>query len=274
MGEIFPIRLGTSGFSAEGWVGTFYPEKTQPKDYLRHYSWKLDTVEVDSTFYRTPTESTVKNWYEQTPGGFLFAAKVPQTITHEKCMEGCDEEMLLFLTAMSNLREKLGPLLLQFPYYSKKAGMTAVDFVGRLERFLPKLATDFRFALEIRNKTWIGPRLLDALRKHGVALARIDHPWMPRPSQMLSEEITTGGFAYSRLLGDRYGIEKITKTWDKTVVDRSREIDEWAEVTKTLRMRVPVYTFVNNHFAGYAPATIDALKIRLGLETAMGASSE
>jgi uncharacterized protein YecE (DUF72 family) len=107
-----------------------------------------------------------------------------------------------------------------------------------------------------------------------VALARIDHPWMPRPSQMPGEETTTAGFAYSRLLGDRYGIEEITKTWDKTVIDKSREIDEWVEVTKTLRKRVPVYTFVNNHFAGHAPATIHALKVRLGLESAMAASSE
>jgi uncharacterized protein YecE (DUF72 family) len=272
MGETFPIRLGTSGFSAEGWVGTFYPEKTQPKDYLRLYSSKLDAVEVDSTFYRTPTENTVRNWYEQTPEGFLFAAKVPQAITHEKCMDDCDDEMQRFVTVMSNLREKLGPLLLQFPYYAKKAGMTPIDFVGRLERFLPKLPQECRFALEIRNKTWIGPRLLDALRKHGVALARIDHPWMPRPSLMLGEEMTTAEFAYSRLLGDRYGIEERTKTWDKTVIDKSREIDEWAEVTKTLQKRVPVYTFVNNHFAGHAPATIRELKIRLGLETAMATS--
>ncbi len=272
MGGANPIRLGTSGFSAEGWVGTFYPDKTQPKDFLKQYSQKLDTVEVDSTFYRIPAEPTVKNWYEQTPNGFVFAAKVPEAITHEKCLEDCDEDMQRFLHAMSHLREKLGPLLLQFPYYSKKSGMTPVDFAGRIERFLPKLPRDWKFALEIRNKTWIAPRLLDALRKNGVALALIDHPWMPRPSQMLAAEMTTGAFAYSRLLGDRYGIEEITKSWDKTVVDKSREIDEWTEVTRTLQKRVPVYTFVNNHFAGHAPATIRELKKRLGLESAAAAN--
>ncbi len=265
MAQVFPIRFGSSGFSAEGWVGTFYPDKTQPKDYLRLYSQKLDTVEVDSTFYRIPAPKTVQNWYEQTPADFVFAAKMPQSITHEKCMEDCDTDLRGFLESMSLLGEKLGPLLLQFPYYSKKAGMTPVDFASRVERFLPKLPHDWKFALEIRNKTWIGPRLLNALARHNVALTIIDHPWMPRPSQMLGQEMMTAGFSYLRLLGDRYAIEEITKTWDKTVIDRSQEIDEWAKVASILQKRVPVYTFVNNHFAGHAPATIYDLKMRLGL---------
>lgn len=273
MGEAFPIRFGTSGFSAEGWVGTFYPDKTRPKDYLRFYSQRLDTVEVDSTFYRIPAEKTVQNWYEQTPEGFVFAAKMPQAITHEKCLEDCDEDLQRCLGAMSLLREKLGPLLLQFPYYSRKSGMTPVEFVGRVERFLPRLPHDWKFALEIRNKTWIGPRLLDNLRKHNAALAIIDHPWMPRPSQMTAEEMTTARFAYTRLLGDRYGIEEITKTWDRTVIDKSREIEEWTGVTQILQKRVPVYTFVNNHFAGHAPDTIRELKKRLGLGWADAASA-
>ncbi len=261
MGESFAIRFGTSGFSAEGWVGTFYPDKTQPKDFLSLYSRKLDAVEVDSTFYRMPAESTVRKWYEQTPEGFLFAAKVPQIITHEKCMSDCDDDISHFVSVMQNLREKLGPLLLQFPYYAKKSGMTAAEFAGRLANFLPRLPKDARFALEIRNKTWLGPALYDMLHKHNVALAIIDHPWMPRPSQMMKS--ITADFVYCRLLGDRYGIEEITKTWDKTVVDKSREIDEWAELTRTLQKRVPVYTFVNNHFAGHAPATIQELRKRI-----------
>lgn len=263
MGEL-AIRFGTSGFSAEGWVGTFYPEKTQPKDYLRHYSRELDAVEVDSTFYRAPAESTVRNWYEQTPDGFVFAAKVPQTITHEKCLNGCDEEFAGFVRVMSNLREKLGPMLLQFPYYSKKAGMTGAEFTARVKNFLPQLPREMRFAIELRNKTFVGPVLLDALREHGVALALLDHPWMYRPTEMLQRwDALTADFAYVRLLGDRYGIEEITRRWDKTVVDKSREIDEWADVVSMVKKRVPVYTFVNNHFAGHAPATIRELKEKL-----------
>ncbi len=270
MAQAFPIRIGASGFSAEGWVGTFYPEKTQPRDYLRRYSEKLDTVEVDSTFYRSPAESTVQNWYNQTPPGFVFAAKFPQTITHEKCLEDCDADLDEFLRSMSVLREKLGPLLLQFPYYGNKSRMTLGDFAGRLDRFLVNLPRDWKFAVEIRNKAWLVPPLLDILRNRRVALVRLDHPWMPRPSQM-GEDMDTADFAYSRLLGDRHEIEAITKKWNQTVVDKSRDIEEWAEVTKTLQKRVPVYTYVNNHFAGHAPATIRELKARLGLETAQAA---
>lgn len=261
--ETFPVRFGTSGFSASGWVGTFYPKNTKPKDYLANYALRLDTVEVDSTFYGVPAERTVRNWYEKTPPGFVFAAKMPETVTHDKGLQDCDQELGEFLSAMSNLREKLGPLLFQFPYYAKKSGMKEEQFVERLEKFLPKLPREMKFAVELRNKAWVSSRLLEALRKHNVALAMIDHPYMARPKDMLAIDAVTADFAYSRLLGDRYDIEAITKTWDKTIVDRAREIDEWTEVTEVLRKRVPVYTYVNNHFAGHAPATVAELKSRI-----------
>jgi uncharacterized protein YecE (DUF72 family) len=261
--ETFPVRFGTSSFSASGWVGTFYPKNTKPKDYLANYARKFDTVEVDSTFYGAPQEKTVQGWYEKTPPGFVFAAKMPETITHDKGLGDCDAELAEFLTAMSNLKEKLGPLLLQFPYYAKKSGMTEDDFVERVERFLPRLSREMKFAVEMRNKTWVTSRLLDALRKHNVALAMIDHPYMARPKDLLAIDAVTADFAYSRLLGDRYEIEAITKTWDKTIIDRTAEIDEWAEVTEILRKRVPVYTYVNNHFAGHAPTTVRELKKRI-----------
>ena len=72
------IRIGTSAFTAEGWVGSFYPEGTQPRDFLSYYATKFDTVELDNTFYRTPTLSTVQRWNTKTPSGFIFAGKVPQ----------------------------------------------------------------------------------------------------------------------------------------------------------------------------------------------------
>ncbi len=261
--ETFPFRLGTSSFSATGWVGTFYPPATKPKDYLKHYSRRLDTVEIDSTFYGSPQPTTVQGWYEKTPPGFVFAAKVPEIITHDKGLEDCDAELNEFLGTMSNLREKQGPLLFQFPYYAKKSGMEEDDFLSRLEGFLPKLSREMKFAVEVRNKAWITTRLLDTLREQNVALAMIDHPYMARPKDVMMLDPVTADFAYSRLLGDRYEIENRTKTWDKTIVDRTSEIDEWVEVTDVLRKRVPVYTYVNNHFAGHAPATVRELKKRL-----------
>ena len=86
----------------------------KPADYLSYYATKFDVVEVDSTFYRTPTISTVKGWYAKTPPGFLFAAKVPQVITHEKALRDCDSDLNTFVKTMDCLGEKLGPLLFQF----------------------------------------------------------------------------------------------------------------------------------------------------------------
>src|SRR4029077_12930320 len=72
------IRVGTSAFTAEGWVGSFYPEGTQPRDFLSYYATKFDAVELDNTFYRTPALSTVEGWKAKTPSGFIFAAKMSQ----------------------------------------------------------------------------------------------------------------------------------------------------------------------------------------------------
>ena len=121
MSDDASIRLGTSAFTAAGWPGSFYPEGLAEREYLTYYATKFDTVEVDSTFYRTPSLSTVKSWYSMTPKGFLFAAKVPQTITHEKVLQDCDEELAQFLEVMDALGEKLGPLLFQFEYFKKSA---------------------------------------------------------------------------------------------------------------------------------------------------------
>jgi uncharacterized protein YecE (DUF72 family) len=72
------IRIGTSAFTAEGWVGSFYPDGMQPRDFLSYYATKFQTVELDNTFYRTPSVSVVEGWNTKTPPGFIFAAKVPQ----------------------------------------------------------------------------------------------------------------------------------------------------------------------------------------------------
>ena len=85
-----PIRVGTSAFTAAGWEGSFYPAGMKPAEFLTHYATRFDTVEVDSTFYRIPSEKVVRGWHQKTPDGFLFSVKVPQEITHEKVLEDCD----------------------------------------------------------------------------------------------------------------------------------------------------------------------------------------
>ena len=177
------ILLGTSAFTASGWEGAFYPAKVKPADYLSYYATQFDAVEVDSTFYRTPAISTVKGWYAKTPPGFLFAAKVPQSITHERVLRDCETELSQFLKAMDALGEKLGPLLFQFGYFNKKAFVGVNDFLARLVPFLKKLPKGYRFAVEIRNKNWLVPQFVEALRERQIALALVDHVWLPRPRQ-------------------------------------------------------------------------------------------
>ena len=109
------IRLGTQGWSYADWVGVFYPPQTKPSDYLRFYSQVFDTVELDTTFYSTPRPALVRSWAETTPDGFLFTAKLPQAITHEKHLKDCERELDAFVSAMRLLGPKLGALHIQLP---------------------------------------------------------------------------------------------------------------------------------------------------------------
>ena len=256
------MLLGTSAFTANGWEGTFYPRGMKPAQYLAHYATRFRTVEVDSTFYGTPPVERVRAWYEKTPNGFVFAAKVPQVITHEKVLRDCDAEFSEFIGTMETLREKLGPMLLQFGFFNKYAFKDNQEFLARLVPFLEKLPREHRFVIEIRNKQWLDERFLDALREHRVALALTDHSLMPRPWEMPKgkkdwPDLITADFAYVRWLGDRKGIEEVTTTWDQTVVNRSDDLLHWVNIFRDLVKRnLKVYAYANNHYAGNGPGTV------------------
>ena len=114
------LLLGTSSFTADGWQGSFYPPGMPTDNFLSYYATQFNTVEIDSTYYGTPSAATVTNWYERTPPDFIIAAKVPQIITHEKMMVNCEAEFDEFIGRMHLLGEKLGPLLLQFPWSHRR----------------------------------------------------------------------------------------------------------------------------------------------------------
>jgi uncharacterized protein YecE (DUF72 family) len=250
--------VGTSSWSSEDWVGPFYPVGTPPASFITEYARHFDTVEVDATFYRTPSASMVKNWRERTPPGFIFAAKIPQVITHEKVLKDCSADLKQFLGAMDLLGEKLGPLLFQFPYFNKKAFARPEDFVARLKPFLDTLPSGYSFALEVRNKTFMGAALVDLLREHKIALALIDHPWMTPIDQLAKRfDLSTADFCYLRFLGDRKGIEEKTQHWDKVIVNRQREMETWIpQIRRLLELKRAVYAYFNNHYAGFAPGSI------------------
>ena len=256
------IRLGTSSWTGEGWVGSFYPASSKPQDFLPLYAERFDTVEIDSTFYRIPAAATVRQWRERTPEGFIFAAKVPQIITHEKMLVDADEDLAAFLEVMDLLGDKLGPLLLQFPYFNKQKFAGLDEFLERLEPFLARLPRDRRWVVEVRNRFWLSEKLYAVLRRHGVALALVDHAWMPRPAELFKTgDPVTAGFAFVRWIGDRKGIEEQTKVWDRTLIDRTAELQEWIKVLRDVGRRVDImFAYANNHYGGFAPDTIEMFR--------------
>lgn len=131
-------------------------------------------------------------------------------------------------------------------------------FVDRLERFLPSLPREMRFAVEVRNKSFVTPALLDVLRRHRVALAFIDHPWFFGIDEIIRKgDVLTTDFAYIRWLGDRKGIEERTQRWDRLIIDRTGDMGRWiSNIRKIIDGGTTVYGYFNNHYAGYAVGSI------------------
>jgi len=253
------IWIGTSAFSARGWVGSFYPKGTQPKEFLTYYASQFKTVELDTTYYAIPAPAVVEGWSRKTPPGFLFSAKMPQVITHEKLLVDCDNELREFLEVMAILAEKLGAIVLQFSYFAKSVFRSQREFLARLKPFLEKLPQELRFAVEIRNQEWVDARLLDLLRERNVAFVLTDQSRMLRPWEHSQDlDLVTSDFAYIRLLGDRKAIEAETETWNRVIVDRDLELRLWVKLIEAIRRRLRhLFLYANNHYQGYSPATVD-----------------
>jgi uncharacterized protein YecE (DUF72 family) len=255
------LRLGTSGWSYEDWVGNFYPSKTPSSRWLEYYISQFNVVEVDSTFYAIPPRSRVEKWAEIAPEGFEFALKVPQVITHEKSLINCDAEMSEFLSVVEALGDRLGPILFQFPYGFKP------ERIGDLLNFLDTLPrdTNFRFAVEIRNRAWLRTKLPDELAARRLAMCLVDHPWMPRETRV------TGPIVYLRFLGDQKAITE----FGHTQKDMQKNLIFWAACAKLwLKQKLPVYGFFNNHFSDHAPTDVRAFADLLKIQRARVPSND
>lgn len=271
-----PVRFGTSSFSSADWVGPFYPPGTAAGAMLTHYARTFDTVEVDATWYALPSVATVDGWAAKTPEGFLLSAKFPRSIVHGGENERPDGRLVLdpdstyetrdlFLARMRRLGPRLGPLVLQFPYFNREAFPSAGPFLERLNRFLADLPRPgFVYGVEVRNKAWVTPELRALLAGHGVILVLVDQAWMPLGDEVEARfDPVTGPLAYVRLLGDRDAIEKLTTTWGKEVLDQTPKLERWARLLVRLMDRgVKSLVYVNNHYAGHAPTTVRRLRER------------
>ena len=136
------------------------------------------------------------------------------------------------------------------------------EFLERLESFLSDLPDNFRYGVEIRNKAWLSKKYADMLRSYNVAMVLVDQAWMPHADEIERkfDPITTD-FCYIRLIGDRKEIEKITKTWEKEVLFQMDRLTRWSEfLLKLTEQQIPTLVYINNHFAGHAPATLRRLK--------------
>jgi uncharacterized protein YecE (DUF72 family) len=245
------LYLGTSGWSYADWEGTLYPEALPSASRLAEYVKRFATVEIDSTFYGTPRRSTVEKWREIVPEGFLFAAKVPQEVTHERNLVNTRSEAESFVHTMQALEDRLGPLLLQLPPSFTVEGM------GVLEDFLSTLPQGPRYAVEVRHRSWLGSDLPALLREHGVALTLIDYPRMPR-----LEEATTD-FAYIRWLGNR---REFPEGHTHLKKDRDDDLLWWSDlVDRFLGEGRKVFAYANNHYQNHSPSTLGRfLELRRG----------
>ena len=236
------LHVGTMGWSYDFWRGNFYLEDSE--NLLTGYAKNFDTVEIDSTFYRIPSRDTVMNWKEETPDEFIFSAKFPRKITHIKMLQDCQEELLVFIENMSLMGNKLGPMLIQLP-----PGF-APENSGILKDFLAGLPKG-RFAVEVRNKKWLDEKFYDMLRDNQVALALIDHPWMPRMNTI------TADFTYIRWAGDR---KKVKGTLGKVERDRSGDIKDWAvKIKGFLDDSIEVFGYFSKYYSGYPPGDVRML---------------
>ena len=218
--------------------------------FFPNYATRFAAVGVDSTFYGCPSARTVNNWSARTPEDFIFCVKIPQVITHDKALVDCDAEFEEFVRTMDILGPKLGPMVFQFPSFDRWRFSKQDGFLAVVIPFLTKLPADHKFVVEIRNKTWLDGRFADVLREYNVALALTDTSFVPRPWEMKEKfDLITADFAYVLWLGDRKGIEKVTRTWDKTVVDRHEELTNRVELFQTLVARnLKVIAYSNNHY--------------------------
>jgi uncharacterized protein YecE (DUF72 family) len=249
------IHIGTQGWNYEGWLGSFYPRKTSPKEMLTLYAKIFDTVEIDSTFYAIPAENSVKGWYEKTPDAFKFSVKLPSEITHKNRLQESEEHLTLFLQRIVLLKEKLGCILIQLPPDFSPAEHKS------LSSFLKLLPKEYQFAVEFRDPKWFNEAILEELEAHTVALAFVDGKWVNRELSFRLMNKTTASFAYVRWLGPR----ELTD-FSKIQINKDKELAQWLEAFQVISQKASViYGYFNNHYQGHSPASSNEFKKLLGL---------
>ena len=186
-----PIWFGTSGFSYKEWRPIFYPEGLSDKQFLQYYASRLNSVEIDYTFYRMPSAKTIEGWKAATPEHFKFTLKASQQITHRQRLRVPSDALDYFLGVVPGLENRLGMVLYQLPPFFKCDRQ-------KLETFVAVLPRGIRSAFEFRHDSWFNDDVYQLLRAHNIALCIHDADDHTTPTEL------TAGFTYVRLRRSLY----------------------------------------------------------------------
>ena len=191
------IWIGTSGFQYAEWKGTFYPEYLAASKMLPFYAERLATTEINYTFRRIPSATTIENWKKLTPEKFRFALKASQRITHFAKLRDCQDTLAYFFGIISQLGDRLGPVLFQLPPNFKKDA----DVLGSFLRELPAM----RAAFEFRHESWLDEEIFTLLRERNVALCLADTEKLAAPT------VVTADYGYLRLRREHYTSDDVAR---------------------------------------------------------------
>ncbi len=232
--------VGTSGFIYKHWGdNTFYPEKLPQRQWLEFYAEHFDTVELNVTFYRLPSEDVFRSWYQRTPETFRFTLKGSRFITHVKRLRDCREPLKLYFKRSRVLKDKLSVVLWQLPPRFRKDTPRLKNFVRTL-----KAHKSVRHVFEFRDETWFDEDVCGILSEAGMAVCMAD--W-PRFNVKVDVEVSEmADFIYlrrhgpkgSRLYAGCYSNDELKKD--------SQNIKKWLSRGKN------VYIYFNNDAHGWA----------------------
>ncbi|MGH9630525.1 MAG: DUF72 domain-containing protein [Bryobacteraceae bacterium] len=190
------LYAGTSGFAYASWKPDFYPAKLPATRFLEFYAQRLNSTEINYTFRRLPSASTLEAWVNAVPADFVFSLKAHMRLTHILKLRNTSEFLEVFLKAIDPLRSarRLGPILFQLPPALKFDPLLLSDF-------LALLPDDLRYTFEFRNTSWLVSETYQLLEKHNAALC------LAESDKLVIPPVITAGFIYSRLRKSDYTSE-------------------------------------------------------------------
>lgn len=232
------IRIGTSGWSYYHWKKIFYPEGLANTKWLQYYSNYFNTVELNSSFYKLPKKQSIVNWANKTPDKFVFSVKASRFITHIKRLTDIKESLETFLDAISNLGNKLGPILFQLP-------SNFIKDTATLNGFADLLSSDYQYVIEFRHPSWFDDEIFSILHEKNIAVCISSSPAAggSSPNFPYSETITAN-FVFIRMHGSTqlYGSKY-----------NPSEMNSWAKkIKKWHKQNLNTYIYFNNDSFGYA----------------------